>query len=126
MQGRKRLVARVSRKKKRRIAGKMSKYFKQVIQEANAGGFKMVGYYDTFNNEYVLTIQLPGNTLISIPFSSLAWNPFDSYNLIGTDIINVTNPTDATVSYDSGTGIATYTPATILVQVAGTILFEGS
>lgn len=108
------------------IGGKMSKFFKAQIQSANAAGFKMVGFYDTFYNEYLLVIQLAGNTLISIPFSALDWNPFDDYELVGTDISNVTNPANATVSYDSGTGLATYTPsAGFIGNTVGTFQFEG-
>ncbi len=105
----------------------MSKFFKTQIQSAFAAGFKMVGYYDTYYNEYILVVQLAGNTLVSIPFSTLLWNPFDSYELDGADISSVTNPTHATVSYDSGTGLATYTPDEGFVgNTVGTFQFEGS
>ena len=109
------------------IGGKMSKFFKTQIQSANAAGYKMVGYYDTYYNEYVLIVQTAGNTLVSIPFSALSWNPFDSYVVGASDIINITNPANASASYNSFTGIATYIPASGFVgNTVGTFQFAPS
>lgn len=80
------------------IAGKMSKFFKAQLQLAVSKGYKIVGYYDTFYNEYVVSIQLAGNTLLSLPFNVLNWNPFDSYTLSPSDISISINPSHATAS----------------------------
>lgn len=93
------------------ISGKMSKYFKRVLQQAFEAGNRMPAYYDTFNNEYVLSLQLPGNTLVNIPFNAANWNVFDDYTIVPSDVISVSNGAHSSASYDNITGIATYIPA---------------
>lgn len=39
------------------ISGKMSKFFKKFLREANQSGKKILGYYDNFNKEYILTVD---------------------------------------------------------------------
>lgn len=92
------------------ISGKMQKFFKRVLQEAYAKGYKLIGYFDTYNMEYVLSVQLAGNTLLSFPFNILNWNPFGSYSVSPDEIISLTDDANFSASYDTLTGIATFVP----------------
>lgn len=109
------------------ISGKMTKFFRSTIQSAISSGFKVTGYYDTFNNEYVLTIQLPGNSLVSLPFNSFNWNVFDPYIIAPSDVTAIPNTTNSTVAYNSSTGIAVYTPTTGFIgNDVGTVTFNAN
>lgn len=93
------------------IAGNMSKYFKTQIQQAYANGKKLVQYYDTYYEEVKTAIQSQSAILKLFPFESGVWNPNDSY-VIPASGITANNGSHSTVSYNSTTGIATYTPDT--------------
>lgn len=93
------------------ISGKMSKYFKNAIQAAYAMGKRLHMYYDTYYEEVVLCIQSQGAIIRLFPFDTNDWNPNDSYVLVPGDI-TANNGSNSTVSYNSTTGIATYTPTT--------------
>lgn len=93
------------------ISGKMSKYFKATIQAAYALGKRLHMYYDTYYEEVAFCIQSSGSIIKLFPFGA-DWNPDDSYVLVPGDITATTNGGHCTVSYDSGTGLATYTPTT--------------
>jgi hypothetical protein len=92
------------------ISGKMSKYFKRVLQQAYESGRKLIGYYDIFNNEYLLATETTGDVLISVPFDVLNWQLDDNYTIPAAGISITTNGTKGVAVYNSGTGIATYTP----------------
>lgn len=93
------------------ISGKMSKYFKALIQAAYAMGKRLHMYYDTYYEEVVFCIQSTAGIVKLFPFTNLNWNPNDSFVLVPGDI-TASNGAHSTVSYNSGTGIATYTPTT--------------
>lgn len=92
------------------ISGKMSKYFKRVLQEAYEAGKKIIGYYDIFYNEYLLSTETEGDILVSVPFNSLEWQLDDTYVIPPAGISITTNGTKGVATYNSTTGIATYTP----------------
>lgn len=92
------------------ISGKMSKYFKRVLQQAYDAGKKLIGYYDIFNNEYLLSTETEGDILVSVPFNSLNWQLEDNYTIPSSAISITTNGTKGVAVYNSSTGIATYTP----------------
>ncbi len=94
------------------ISYKMSKYFKTVLQSAFDNGQKVTSYYDRFNNEWVVTIQTPNNVVVTIAFNALSWQTLDDYIIVGTDVTATPNGAHCTASYNSGTGIVTYTPTT--------------
>jgi hypothetical protein len=92
------------------ISGKMSKYFKKTLQEVYESGKKIIGYYDIFYNEYLLTNETSGDVLVSIPFNTVSWQLDDTYVIPASGISLVTNGTKGVAVYNSTTGIATYTP----------------
>lgn len=92
------------------ISGKMSKYFKRVLQQSYEAGKKLIGYYDIFNNEYLLSTETEGDILISVPFNSLNWQLEDTYTIPASGIVITTNGAKGEAVYNSTTGIATYTP----------------
>jgi hypothetical protein len=93
------------------ISYKMNKFFKQTIQESYAAGLKLVMYYDRYYKELIFATQTEGGVLSIIPFNALNWNILDDYTIAPADI-TANNGVHSTVSYNSTTGIATYTPAT--------------
>jgi hypothetical protein len=92
------------------ISGKMSKYFKKTLQAAYEAGKKIIGYYDIFYNEYLLSTETDGDILISVPFNTVSWQLDDTYVIPAGGISITTNGTKGVAVYNSTTGIATYTP----------------
>ena len=92
------------------ISGKMSKYFKRVLQEAYEAGKKIIGYYDIFYNEYLLTTETEGDILFDTPFNVLNWQLEDTYVIPANGISLTTQGTKGVATYNTSTGIATYTP----------------
>ncbi len=93
------------------ISGKMSKYFKSVIQLAYSLGKKINMFYNDYYEEVVLTIQADGGQLFFFPFKDGIWDPFNHYVITGSDVSDTPNGAHCTASYDSATGLVTYTPA---------------
>ena len=94
------------------ISGKMSKYFKRVLQQAYEAGKKLIGYYDIFNNEYLLSTETEGDILASPSFNVLNWQLEDDYIIPANAIAITAQGTKGVTTYNSTTGIATYTPNT--------------
>lgn len=94
------------------ISGKMSKYFKRVLQQAYEAGKKIIGYYDIFNNEYLLSTETEGDILASPSFNVLNWQLEDDYIIPANAIAITAQGTKGVTTYNSTTGIATYTPNT--------------
>jgi hypothetical protein len=94
----------------RPISGKMSKYFKRTLQEAKKSGKKVIGWFDDFNNEYVIAIETRGDILTSFAFSSDNWSIQDTYTVIPANLSVAVGPTKGGLSINTTTGIATYTP----------------
>lgn len=92
------------------ISMKMTKYFKSTLQAAFASGLKIIGWYDIYNDEYVISIQQPGAIISIFNFSALNWQTLASYMIAPADITISTPPVHSTTSYDSGTGLVTITP----------------
>lgn len=93
------------------ISYRMSKYLKSIIQTAYENGRKMVLYYDRYYKEVVFCIQTEGGVLTAFKFNALSWNVLDGYS-IAPAAITANNGSHSTVSYNAGTGVATYTPTT--------------
>lgn len=93
------------------ISGKMSQFFKSVLQLAYSQGKQIRFYYDDYYEEAVLTIQAEGGQIFFFPFALPAWNPFNDFVIVGTDVSATPNGAHSTASYNSSTGIVTYTPA---------------
>lgn len=92
------------------IAGKMSQFFKRVLQNAYAKNIKIIGYYDRFNSEYVCSIGDNSTTLLKMAFNAAGWNVLDPYTVKSTDITATPYPANGTSYYDPTTGLVTYTP----------------
>ena len=93
------------------ISGKMSNYFKSVIQLAYSTGRKLLMFYNDFHEEVVLAIQGNNALIFTYPFNS-NWNPLNNYIITGSQVTSTPNGINCTVSYNSSTGLATYTPNT--------------
>jgi hypothetical protein len=92
------------------ISKKMSKYFKKTLQAAYKSGKKIIGYYDIFYNEYLLSTETDGDILVAVPFNTVSWQLEDTYVIPAGGISITTNGTKGVAVYNSTTGIATYTP----------------
>lgn len=100
------------------IAGKMSKYFKRVIQQARNEGKKIIGYYDNYNDEYIISIEGLGDIVTTIAFTDSDWSFTDSYTIDPSTLLS-TGTSNGTVSINTSTGKALFTPATDHVGSAG-------
>ena len=89
------------------IAGKMSKYFRQNLKAAFLNGKEPEGYYDEFYDEYIIAFQTDDGKVVTINFDGLSWKTLEDYEVLPSGIA-VIAPTDASLSYDSTTGLATY------------------
>lgn len=93
------------------ISGKMSKFFKQTLQAAYAQGLKIIGWYDVFNNEYIISIQQPGGVVTNFPFASGIWQYLATYSVLPASITIISGPSHSSASYDNVTGEVVLTPA---------------
>jgi hypothetical protein len=92
------------------LSGKLSKFFKATLQLAYAQGKDIDLYYNTYYNEVVLHIEAEGGVIQLFPFSAAYWQTLDPYNISPADVTNISTPANATVSYNTSTGDATFTP----------------
>lgn len=92
------------------ISAKMSKFFKRVLQQAKKDGKKIIGWFDEYNQEYVIAIETSGDILTTFTFNSDNWLTENDYTVIPADLTLTTPPTKGSVSINTTTGIATYTP----------------
>ncbi|MCW3111370.1 MAG: hypothetical protein JWQ09_5876 [Segetibacter sp.] len=92
------------------ISGKMNKHFKNAFKTAFANNNKVTSYYDVFNDEWVVTIQLPQNVVQVFTFSASNWQFLESYTILPSAVTLVNSPINGTVAFNGTTGIATYTP----------------
>lgn len=93
------------------ISGKLSKYFKAVLQAAYAQGLKIIGWYDVFYDEYILSIQQPGGVVTSFAFNSASWRTLATYSVLPATITIISGPTHSSASYNNITGDVVLTPA---------------
>lgn len=95
----------------RPFSGKMSKFFKSVIQLAVQQNLGIFMYYNEFYEEPTLCIQAQSGVIIQFPFLSTNWRTMNQFVITPVDVNTVNNGSHSTVSYNGTTGIATYTPA---------------
>ncbi len=93
------------------ISGKMSQFFKRTGQLAYSQGKLLIGYYDIYNNEYLLATETDGDIVLQIPLNAGNWVFEDTY-VIPANAITTGGLSHGTVSYNTSTGIATFTPTT--------------
>ncbi|WP_207425707.1 Ig-like domain-containing protein [Pedobacter sp. SYSU D00535] len=92
------------------ISGKMSSHFKKVLHHADKEKKKIIGIYDNFYNEYILSIEDNGSVVNELVFGESSWVALEENNPLANQITILQYPTNGTISYNSNTGIATYTP----------------
>lgn len=93
------------------ISGKMSKYFKTVFALAYSQGKKIVLFYNRYYKELMVCIETEGGILTLFPFATDTWNPFNNYVIAPADVTATPNGSHSTASYNSSTGLVTYTPS---------------
>jgi len=105
------------------INEKMSKYFRQVLAAAYAAGLKVIGYYDIFNDEYVIAIQREDGTVHAFGFNDTNWQYRLQFSVLPGEITITTNPLHSSPSYNNVTGIVVITPS---VNYVGSDSFQFS
>lgn len=93
------------------ITGKMNKYFKTILQTAYAAGVRPIGYYDIFNDEYIIAIPQNGQ-IVQFAFSSLNWLFSETFSVLPGDITITRSPSHSSPSYNPMTGILVLSPST--------------
>lgn len=91
------------------ISGKMSQFFKRTGQQAYAQGKQLIGYYDIYNNEYLLATETQGDIVTQVPFTTSNWQFDNTYTVLPGDITLTAQGTKTTTTYNNTTGIATVT-----------------
>jgi len=91
------------------ISGKVSKFFKKRIKEAVMAGYGLSGYYDDYNEEYIVSIQTNGDVVQDLSFAVAQWKTLDDYNVPAFAISIISQPQNGSVAYNSSNGMATYT-----------------
>lgn len=102
------LPIRIGRDGVRPIPGKKIKFFRRTIQKAIAQGLKIVGYYDVFNDEFVLAVSQLGDVVAEFPFSDSSWRFLEVYKPTASEIAISIQPSKGTVVYNPETGRAIY------------------
>lgn len=92
------------------IAGKMSKYFRRTINEVYKNKTKLIGYYNIYNREYILTYEDIYSVINQLTFDVNNWQTQDDDTVDYDSLTIETAPTKGTVSIDSTYGTALYTP----------------
>lgn len=92
------------------ISNKVSKFFKRRIKDAVKNGYGLGGFVDNFSEHYIVTIDTKGDVVEEFEFKELTWDPLESYTVLPGSITISTLPAHGTVTYDSATGKAIYTP----------------
>jgi len=93
------------------ITSKLSKFFKNTLQVAYALGNKIVSFYDVYNEEWVMSVQVQGSRITAFSFTSGHWQVL-SDDIVAPADITPGAASHGSISYNSGTGRATYTPTT--------------
>ena len=92
------------------IAGKMSKFFRNTINEVYKNKTKLIGYYNIFNREYILTYEDIYSVINQMTFNVGNWQTQDTNTVDYNSLAIETSPTKGTVSIDNVNGTALYSP----------------
>lgn len=107
----------------RPISGKMSKYFKNTLKEASDNNVKIIGYYNIYNKEYIITTESTAGFINQLAFNNNNWNFNEPYTVDNSTLAIVTSPTAGTLSAISATGSVFYTGD---IGVTGSDIFSFS
>ena len=92
------------------IASKMSKFFRNTINEVYKNKTKLIGYYNIFNREYILTYEDLYSVINQLTFNVNNWQTQDT-NTVDYDSLTIeTAPTKGTVTIDNEIATALYSP----------------
>ena len=92
------------------IAVKMSKFFRNTINEVYKNKTKLIGYYNIFNREYILTYEDLYSVINQLTFDVNNWQTQNT-NTVDYDTLAIeTEPTKGTVTIDTELATALYTP----------------
>lgn len=90
------------------ISAKMSKYFKNTIKNTYDNKLKIIGYYNIYNKEYIITTETKDGSSQQLIFNSSNWEFLEPYDVNPSTLAIVTPPTNGTLSAISG-GLVNYT-----------------
>jgi len=90
------------------IPGKMTKFFKRTLQQAKKDRKKIIGWFDNYNEEYVVTIEQSSDVVMEFNFTNGNWRYLESYTINPANIAISVAPTKGTVVFSTMTGIAKY------------------
>jgi hypothetical protein len=93
----------------RPVSGKMSKYFKNNLKNAYDSGVKIVGYYNIYSNEYIVTTQSTAGMIEQLAFNSDNWQFDEPYTVDNSTLAISTSPTNGSLSAIAATGSVDYT-----------------
>ena len=89
------------------ISGKMSKYFKNTLKNTYDNKLKIIGYYNIYNKEYIITSETKDGSVNQLIFNSSNWDFLESYTVNPATLAIVSTPTKGTLSSIVG-GVVTY------------------
>jgi hypothetical protein len=89
------------------ISGKMSKYFKNTLKNTYDRNLKIIGYYNIYNKEYIITTETNDGSVNQLIFNSSNWDFLEAYTVNPATLAIVSSPTKGTLSAISG-GLVTY------------------
>lgn len=96
------------------IAGKMSKFFRRTLKQASQDGVKLIGYYNTYNREYILTTEQYSGVIVEVKFNASDWEYLEDFQVDNQTLSITTPPTKGTATLEIissvKTGKAIYTP----------------
>jgi len=99
------------------IAGNKEKFFRTVLKQSKKDKRKVIGWFDVFNNEYNISIEILSGVLTTFSFNNTNWVFEDNYTVApnGFGISSVSNGTIVL----NGDGTATFTPTNNYTGSAG-------
>ena len=93
------------------ISEKMSKYFRATLQQAYSASLQPIGWYDIYNDEYVISTPVANSIPVVVPFNIDNWQTTLQPPVLPGQIAIINPPSHGSASYNSITGIATAIPA---------------
>lgn len=89
------------------IAGKMSKFFRRTLKQAVQDGVKLIGYYNVFNREYILTTEQYGGVIVEVKFNASDWEYLEDFEVDNQTLSITTPPTKGDASLEIITTVKT-------------------
>jgi hypothetical protein len=93
----------------RPISAKMSKYFKNTLKNASDNNVKIIGYYNIYNKEYIVTTESTAGFINQLAFNDTNWEFNEPYTVNNSTLAIVGSPSNGTLSAITATGSVDYT-----------------